>query len=223
MTITAATLSSIQIGCIAPLGADGVPSGFVKRRSDGPVAVTTLGLAGDEQADLTVHGGPEKAVYGYPAAHHDTWAADYPEHRDLFVAGGVGENLTIAGWTETDVCVGDVHAIGGARLQVCQPRQPCSKFTLRFGDNRLAKAMVRNGRAGWYYRVIEEGVIRPGEAVVLIDRPNPGFRFDRLVRIVNFGDASEDELRAMANMDGLASRLRTRAALALGESASPTD
>jgi MOSC domain-containing protein YiiM len=215
--MTSAILSSIQIGKVAPLGPDGVPSGFVKHRSDGPVAVTTLGLAGDEQADLSVHGGLEKAVYGYPAAHHDAWAMDYPEHRGLFVAGGVGENLTIAGWTETDVCVGDVHAVGDARLQVCQPRQPCFKFTTRFVDNRLAKAMVRNGRAGWYYRVIDEGVIRSGDAVDLVDRPNPDFRFDRLIRIVNFGDATVDELRAMANMTGLASRLRTRAAHALAQ------
>ena len=221
--MTDASLQSIQVGKVAPLGPDFIPSGFIKRGIDGPVLVTALGLAGDEQADLTVHGGPEKAVYGYPAAHHDAWAADYPEHRNLFVAGGVGENLTIAGWTEADVCVGDIHAIGGARLQVCQPRQPCSKFTLRFGDNRLAKAMVRNGRAGWYYRVIEEGLICPGEAIVLVDRPNPGFRFDRLVQIVNFGAASDDELRAMAGMGGLASRLRTRASQALGESASPDD
>jgi len=221
--MTDASLQSIQVGKVAPLGPDFIPSGFIKRGIDGPVLVTALGLAGDEHADLTVHGGPEKAVYGYPAAHHDAWATDYPEHRGLFVAGGVGENLTIAGWTEADVCVGDIHAIGGARLQVCQPRQPCSKFTLRFGDNRLAKAMVRNGRAGWYYRVIEEGLICPGEAIVLVDRPNPGFRFDRLVQIVNFGDASDDELRAMAGMDGLASRLRTRACKALGDSAFPDD
>lgn len=218
--MTNAILHSIHIGTVAPLGPDRVPSGFVKHRSDGPVAITTLGLVGDEQADLTVHGGIEKAVYGYPAAHHDAWAADYPELRDLFVAGGVGENLTIAGWTEVDVCVGDVHAIGNARLQVCQPRQPCFKFTARFGDNRLAKAMIRNGRAGWYYRVIEEGVICPNETVSLVDRPNPAFPFDRLVQIVNFGGADTDELRAMAGMDGLASRLRTRAAHALGDSAS---
>ena len=83
--------------------------------------------------------------------------------------------------------------------------------------------MVRNGRAGWYYRVIEVGRIRAGDVIALVDRPNPGLRFDRLVRIVNFGDASEDELRAMAGMVGLASRLRARAANALGESTSLTD
>ena len=213
--MTTATLLSIQIGRIAPLGPDGVPSGFVKSAADGAVPVTSLGLAGDEQADLTVHGGPDKAVYAYPAVHHRAWAVDYPHHADRFVPGGVGENLTIKGWTEADLCVGDIHRIGSARLQVCQPRQPCFKFALRFADNRLPKAMVRNGRAGWYYRVIEQGTIRAGDPVQLAERPNPGFGFERLVEIVNFGNASLDELTSMAAMTGLASRLRARAQVAL--------
>ena len=204
----AASLLSIQVGRIAPLGPDAVPSGFVKSAVDGPVDVTLLGLAGDAQADLTVHGGPEKAIYAYPAAHHRAWATEYPHHAAKFVAGGVGENLTVEGWTERDLCVGDVHAIGTALLQVCQPRQPCSKFALRFGDKMLPKAMVRNGRAGWYYRVIQPGTIRAGDEVVLDDRPYPDFGFNRLVEIVNFHDASAEEIQVMASMAGLARRLR---------------
>lgn len=213
--MTSATLLSIQIGRIAPLGPDGVASGFVKTAVAGPIEVTRLGLAGDEQADLTVHGGPEKAVYAYPAEHHRAWALEHPHHAARFVAGGVGENLTVEGWTEADLCVGDVHAIGAARLQVCQPRQPCFKFSLCFDDNLLPKAMVRTGRAGWYYRVIEPGTIRAGDRITLVDRAVPGFGFDRLVAIVNFGDARPDELAAMAEMTGLASRLRARAKSAL--------
>ncbi|MES2904953.1 MAG: MOSC domain-containing protein [Pseudomonadota bacterium] len=194
-----------------------MPSGFVKSRVDGPVGVTFLGLAGDEQADLTVHGGPEKAVYAYPAIHYAAWEGDLPGHAEKFVAGGLGENLTILGWTEADLCVGDVHAIGTARLQVCQPRQPCFKLALHFDDKLLPKAMIRTGRAGSYYRVIKEGVITAGDAVVLVDRPNPGFGFERLVEIVNFGNADRDELQAMVTMKGLASRIRTRSAQALGD------
>ena len=127
----------------------------------------------------------------------------------------MGENLTIDGLVEADLCVGDIHRIGTARLQVCQPRQPCFKFALRFDDNQLPKAMARNGRAGWYYRVIDEGVLSAGDAILLDHRPNPGFGFERLVRIVNFGDAAREELAAMAAMEGLASNIRARAMAAL--------
>ena len=213
--MTTASLLSIQVGRIAPLGPDGVASGFIKTQVDGPVEVAPLGLVGDEQADLAVHGGPEKAVYAYPAAHYRDWIAEYPHHAAKFVAGGVGENLTVADWTEADVCVGDIHAVGTARLQLCQPRQPCFKFALRFDDKFLPRAMVRNGRAGWYYRVVEPGTIRAGDAILLDDRPNPGFRFDRLVEIGNFHNASVEELHALAEMTGIASRLRAAARSAL--------
>ena len=206
-----ASLLSIQVGTIQPLGPQGVASAFVKHRVDGPVAVGPLGLAGDEQADHAVHGGRDMAVYAYAAAHYDAWRNDFPEHRDRFVAGGVGENLTVAGIREADLCVGDVHRIGSATLQVCQPRQPCFKFALRFNDNRLPKAMVRNGRAGWYYRVIEPGTIAAGDRVEAIERPHPTLRFERLVEIVNFREPSRDELEAMAAMEGLAERLRAGA------------
>jgi MOSC domain-containing protein YiiM len=192
-----------------------VPSAFRKHYVEGPVLVGLLGLAGDEQADLTVHGGPEKAVYAYASEHYATWSAELPEHREKFVGGGFGENLTVGGMLERDLCVGDVHRIGTALLQVCQPRQPCFKLALFFDDRRMVKAMVRNARAGWYYRVLEEGEIEGDDEVRLEDRPHPDFSFERLIHIVNFGQASADELQAMSAMAGLASRLRERASAAL--------
>ena len=192
-----------------------MPSAFRKHRVEGLVKVGTLGLHGDEQADLTVHGGPEKAVYAYANEHYAAWSEEFPEHREKLRAGGFGENLTVEGMCERDLCVGDVHRIGSALLQVCQPRQPCFKLALFFDDSRMVKAMVRSGRAGWYYRVLADGEIQPGDEVRPEERPHPGFSFDRLVHIVNFGKASPDELQAMAGMDGLASRLRARASSAL--------
>ena len=192
-----------------------MPSAFRKHRVEGRVVVGRLGLGGDEQADLTVHGGPEKAVYAYAAEHYEAWANEFPEHREQFVAAGFGENLTTGGMLESDLCVGDVHRIGTALLQVCQPRQPCFKLALFFDDSRMVKAMVRSGRAGWYYRVLEDGEIEAGDVVHLTERPHPGFAFDRLIEIMNFGGASADELHAMAAMTGLASRLRARASAAL--------
>jgi MOSC domain-containing protein YiiM len=192
-----------------------VPSAFRKQPVQGPVAVGPLGIDGDEQADLRVHGGPEKAVYAYAFEHYSDWATDYPEHQKQLVAGGFGENLTIEGLLERDLCVGDIHRLGTALLQACQPRQPCFKLSLFFDDNRLPKAMVRNGRAGWYYRVVESGTFEAGDTITLDERPHPDFSFDRLIQIVNFGHASRDELRALSSMDGLASRLRARAGAAL--------
>ena len=135
----------------------------------------------------------------------------FPQHAALFVPGGVGKNLAIAGMDEADICVGDVHAVGSALLQVCQPRQPCFKFALRFGNNRLPKAMVRSGRSGWYYRVLKTGTVSTGDAVRLQARPNPGFPFTRLVAVVNHGGAAIDELAQMADMPGLARQWQEQA------------
>ena len=204
-------VQSIHIGQIAPLGPNGVPSAFVKHPVAAPVEVTTLGLAGDNQADLRVHGGPEKAVYGYSMANYAAWRAEYPQHGALLVPGGFGENLAIDGFHESDLCVGDVHAIGSALLQVCQPRQPCFKFALRFDDTSLPKAMVRNGRAGWYYRVLRTGFIAVGDSVNVHDRPNPDFPFARLVELAGRAKATPAELERMVGMPGLASGWQERA------------
>ncbi|MET0182443.1 MAG: MOSC domain-containing protein [Caulobacterales bacterium] len=203
-----AKVTAIHAGRIAPLGPNGVPSAFVKSPVSGGAYVGVLGLAGDEQADLTVHGGRDKAVYAYAQANYDLWRTDFPELADKFGPGSVGENLAIEGMSEKDMCVGDVHAIGGALLQVCQPRQPCFKFALRFEDERLPPAMMLNGRSGWYYRVLQEGGIGDGESVRLHARPNPDFPFQRLVEIISRRRVREDEATRLASMDGLAAQWR---------------
>ncbi|MEO8300988.1 MAG: MOSC domain-containing protein, partial [Rhizomicrobium sp.] len=126
------------------------------------------------------------------------------------------ENLTVSGMAEADICVGDVHAVGTALLQVCQPRQPCFKFSLRHNNNRLPKAMVKSGQSGWYYRVLQTGALQAGDAVILHDRPNPDFAFSRLVEIVYRGKATRDEILRMVEMPGLASQWRETARQMLG-------
>jgi MOSC domain-containing protein YiiM len=210
--MTGPYVASIHVGKIAPLGPDRVPSGFVKHQVSTGVTVTSLGIVGDEQADLTVHGGADKAVYAYALSHYTAWRSEYPQHADLLVAGGLGENLAIDGMTEGDVCVGDVHGIGTARLQVCQPRQPCFKFALRFNDTLMPKAMIRNGRSGWYYRVINSGVISQGDPAVVLERPNPNFPLTRLVELITHHNATMAEWRKMTDMAGLAMDLQRRAA-----------
>jgi len=210
-----ARVVSLRVGRIAPLGPERVPSAFIKQTVDGPVMAGALGLDGDHQADLSVHGGPEKAVYAYASARYPDWAAAFPDLAPRFVAGAMGENLTVDGMIEDDLRVGDVHAIGGALLQVCQPRQPCFKLALALGEPRLAKHMVRTGHSGWYYRVLREGSFAVGDELVLAERPNPRFGFPRLVTIVNRGGATLPELHDLAVMPGLASNIGRRVREAL--------
>jgi MOSC domain-containing protein YiiM len=206
---------SVQVGKAAPLGPAAVPSGFVKRPVDGPIDVGSLGLQGDQQADLVAHGGLDKAVYGYSAEHYPRWLEDFPEHENILANGAFGENLTISGLSEDDIYVGDVHEIGTTRLQVCQPRQPCYKFALRFDDRRMPAAMVSSRRSGWYYRVLQQGVIQAGDSVRLVERPHPQLPFDRLVQIVYGGAPHEEELREFARADGVARWIRSLALKAL--------
>jgi MOSC domain-containing protein YiiM len=176
------SLRSVQVGLIAPLGPEGVLSGFVKRPIEGPVEVGPLGLAGDEQADLTVHGGPDKAVYACSLGNYAAWKSAFSQYEALLVPGGLGENLTIDGIAEAEVCIGDHMRIGTAVLQVSQPRQPCFKFALRFNDVAMPRAMVRNGMSGWYYRVLEAGSLRAGDEVRLLQRPHPEWTIERINR-----------------------------------------
>jgi len=204
-------LLSVQTGRAAPLGPAEVTSAIVKTARQGAVAVTRLGLDGDEQADLSVHGGAEKAVYAYAAAHYPQWAMELPQLAAQFTGGAMGENLTVAGLEETAICVGDIHLVGSALLQVCQPRQPCFKFALRHDNKHLPKAMVRIGYSGWYYRVLRVGQLQAGDTLTLAQRPNPDFPFARLVEIVYRGKATVDEIRRMADLEGLASQWRDHA------------
>ena len=212
---------SVQVGSVAPLGPDSVPSGFRKAAVDGRVAVRRFGLEGDAQADLSVHGGPDKAVYVYPDAHYVWWRDALPEKTPLLHAGGFGENLTVSGLDEDTTCIGDVFAIGSARLQVTQFRQPCFKLALYFNNKRLPQAMVRSGRSGWYARVVHEGSLGRGDAVLLTARPNPTWSVRRLSQSFMHRAATLHELVELTSMEGLAEGWRTAASEAVSNGSQP--
>ena len=209
----AASVLTVHVGRARPLGPEGVPSGFVKTAVAGAVRVRTLGLEGDEQADLRVHGGIDKAVYGYALSNYPRWRADFPAHAALLAPGGFGENLVIDGLDESGVCIGDVHAIGTARLVVSQPRQPCFKLALRFNDEQLVHAMVGNLRSGWYYRVACEGVVQAGDAVRCVERPNPGWTVARFVAGASRRAFSQSEWAELSGIAGLAQSWREQAGI----------
>ncbi|MEM7488078.1 MAG: MOSC domain-containing protein [Pseudomonadota bacterium] len=159
--------------------------------------VTETGLVGDEQADLAAHGGPGKALHVYPADHYAAWRAELGENA-RFAPGGFGENLSIAGWTEADVCIGDVWTLGTTRLQVSQGRQPCWKLAEHVGDKRMVKLVTRSGRTGWYLRVLEPGEIAAGDTVTRTERPHPDMPVARAAAAIFDARAPEGEVRAVA-------------------------
>lgn len=173
------TIISIQVGqpetatCANPATPSSErewTTGFGKKPVAGSIRLRKLNLEGDAQADLTHHGGPDKAVCVYPGSHYPFW-------RDLLgielSSGAFGENLTVAELTEASVCIGDVWQIGDGRVQVSQPRQPCWKLSRWWDIEDLAVRVQQTGRTGWYLRVLEEGDVEAGAEVFLIDRPNP--------------------------------------------------
>jgi MOSC domain-containing protein YiiM len=134
------------------------------------VRVATLNLDGDEQSDLSVHGGVNKAVYAYPSEHYARWREELPDS-DLSW-GAFGENLTIEGLLESTTCIGDRLRIGTAELVVTQPRQPCFKLAYKFGRQDMIKRFVKSGRSGFYLRVAVEGEVGAGDAIDLLSRPD---------------------------------------------------
>jgi MOSC domain-containing protein YiiM len=140
-----------------------VRSAIWKAPVTGRVRVTRLNLEGDKQSDLRVHGGPNKAVYAYPAEHYAFWRAELPS-LDL-PWGAFGENLTIEGLLETEVRVGDRLRVGTAELRVTTPRMPCYKLTVRFDREDMVRRFMDSGRTGFYLAVEEEGELGAGDAI----------------------------------------------------------
>lgn len=139
-----------------------VTTGIFKDPVSHPVVLRSLNFDGDAQADLTVHGGPDKAVYAYSSEHYDGWQSQLG--RGL-PPGAFGENLTTEGMTENLIHIGDEFRVGAARLVVTQPRLPCYKLGLRFENTGMIKTFLKAGKPGIYFAVQEEGFVHPGEAI----------------------------------------------------------
>lgn len=185
-----------------------VSSAIKKRRaaSDGALTLTETNLEGDRQADRRVHGGPDKAVYAYPSEHLPLWNAEL-EPDAPFGPGAFGENLTTAGWLETDVLIGDVWAWGDARLQVCQPRYPCFKLAMATDRAQVGKRMLETLRNGWYLRVLQPGEVPVGGPITVIERGPAEATVIDAVRAL-LPRAPRDLTQRMASVEPLAARWR---------------
>ena len=194
----------LQIRTGRALSVGGHVTAYGKQPRDGAVHAGPLGLAGDEVANTRVHGGPEKAIYAYGAGNYALWAAEHPQHAATLVPGGFGENLLIEGLDEASVCIGDRWRIGSALVEVCQPRQPCVTLARWFGDPKMVKSMVRNGRSGWYLRVLEAGEMVPGD-IQLEYRPEGAWTIARVTEASYRNPPERAELAELAQAPGLAS------------------
>lgn len=200
-------LISLNIGRPQPVEHHGelVRTGIFKHPVFGKVRVTKLGLAGDGQADLVNHGGEFKAVYAYQHEMYDVWRAELA--RDDFTLGQFGENLTVAGMPDDEVCIGDVYQIGAATLQITQPRAPCFKLGIRMGDASFVKRFFQSCRVGFYLRVLNEGEIETGDAITLVDRAAERFNIVRTFQLMLMeknSRANFDEIRRLVTIDGFA-------------------
>lgn len=178
MSSAAYSIASVQVAQARKVVISGrsILTAIHKTAVEGPVAVKPLGLQGDEQADLSVHGGLQKAVYAYPAEHYAFWlearrAAGVAGIDTALPHGSVGENLTLNGLLEADVWVGDVLRFPNCALRVTDPREPCFKFNAAMGFNTAAKAMAQSGFCGFYLAVDEPGTLAAGDAFALVPGP----------------------------------------------------
>jgi MOSC domain-containing protein YiiM len=211
MNNTGTTLLSIQVGLPKTLGTPKASdtmdqewtTGFFKEPVSGPVWAGTTNLAGDEQADLRVHGGPDKAINVYPIEHYAFWLAEL-DFKEL-PNGAFGENFTVAGILETKACIGDIFELGDALVQISQPRQPCWKLSRRWRVEDLVARVVRTGKTGWYFRVLREGNVQAGATLVLVERPYPEWTVAIANNIMLHRKESSVAVHALAECPALSS------------------
>ena len=186
---------SVNVGLPREVSWNGeaVLTSIFKEPVAGRVRVEMLNLAGDRQSDLTVHGGPEKAVYVYPSEHYAFWRDDLPGI-DL-PWGSFGENLTVEGLAEDGVRIGDAIAIGSAAFVVTQPRMPCFKLGIRFGRMDMVKRFLKSGRSGFYLSVSQEGDLGAGDAITLTPSQAPAITVAEFVSIYATNGRDQDLLR----------------------------
>jgi MOSC domain-containing protein YiiM len=204
---------SIQVGRVVeypPVEAGGAPwrSGIGKKAVEGAVWARRTGLDGDEQADLRAHGGEGRAINVYPAEHYDFWRQT---HAFRAMSGGAfGENFTTLGLVEQTACIGDVFRVGDAVVEITQPRGPCYKLNRKWGVTDLQQRAEMEHRFGWYLRVKQEGRVSAGDALELLERPNPQWTVARVWDIKEQPALDRSEVAALVAIPALAEDWKKR-------------
>ena len=174
-------------------------SAIFKEAVNGPLQLGTLGLDGDEVADLKHHGGRDQAVLAYASEHYPRWREEGLDAD----AGAFGENFLLAGLTDHEACIGDIFALGKAVVQISHPRQPCNTLARRFQRNDVVPRVWATARGGWYLRVLETGLVQAGGELVLRDRPSPEWTVARVLHAYLHAAKHPDEAHAASQAVGL--------------------
>ncbi len=183
-------------------------SGIWKSPTSGRLALGRTNLDGDTQADLKNHGGPDKAVCCYAAEHYPYWRTALDRSEAEFPYGAFGENWTVAGMTEDEVCIGDTYTVGTARVQVSQPRMPCWKLGRRWERPALPLEVSGSGRTGYYLRVLEPGEVGAGDTLTRTERPLPEWPVARVNRAMYVDKADADLAAELSRLPLLAEAWR---------------
>lgn len=192
-----AVLVSVNVGLPRRVDTSRGPvmTAIFKSPTDRRLRVEPHNLEGDRQADLSVHGGENKAVYGYPAEHYPVWSHELG--RGDLEHGQFGENLTTRGLLEHEVCIGDVFSVGSTVLQVSQPRAPCFKLGIRMGDPSFVRTFLRGGRPGFYFCIVESGELGVGDEATRIDRGSTGVTVHEVWEL-SYGGGTDRERMKLA-------------------------
>ncbi len=193
-------------------------TGIFKHPVEGRVMLRTTNLDGDRQADLSVHGGPNKAVYGYPSEHYPPWSAELPELLDpARTWGAFGENFTTEGLLETEVSVGDRYRVGSAVVRVTTPRLPCYKLAAKFQRDDMIERFVLSGRCGFYFAVVEEGEVGAGDEFEFLERENPTLTIAEVNSLYTSKSPNRDSLQRSLDVKTLPESWRERFRARLAE------
>ena len=196
-------LISINVGLPREVSWKGrtVSTGIFKSPVEGPIKLRTLNLDSDGQADLSVHGGPDKAAYVYPAEHYGFWRGELSDMELTW--GHFGENFTTQGFLEEDVQIGDTFRVGSALVRVTQPRMPCYKLGIRFGRTDMMKRFLESRRSGFYLAVLEEGTVQAGDTLSYVERSAQGISVADVMRLYAFDKDDWATMRRVVEIEAL--------------------
>ena len=208
MEVARTVLREVRVGKTARLGNSDIMSGIAKSPCAGALHIAFERIADDEYGAPHLHGGVEQVILHYPEEHYAFWRDEFPQSAERFCAGGFGENFVASGLNESTMCIGDVVAVGDARLQVSMPRQPCFRLNYRFDQPKMAQRVQQTRRTGWYYRVLKSGHVKAGDILRVVQRPHPDWTISRIQHFLYVETGNSYAMAELAALDALAPLLR---------------